>query len=207
MVSIKAKNIEIWIGDVTGTVDTSARGNNKTIISYLDGKVTSGDIVSLTKIGDTSTELTIDPAEDDTETRNYFGSTTAGAQNSSTETVTNNDVDITLTTDSQFMEELTKFALKDSGITHTTYTNYESFNLGAVSTKNPIVIIRIKRLLSGTYYFKNIAIEEPVFKKAPVVSTASDDTVVVDEYSLLGNKSKVYIDYYSKNADETLTNF
>ena len=207
MVSIKAKNVEIYIGDATGTVDTSARGNNLTIIAYMDARVTATDIATLTKIGDTQTEISIEPAEDDTETRNYFGSTTAGAQNSATEAVTNSDVDITLTTDSQFIEDLTKFGLAEAGITHTSYTNYESYNLGSSSTKNPIVIIRIKRLLAGVYYFKNIVIEEPVFKKVPVLSSAADDTVVTDEYTLLGNKSKVYIDFYSKNADETLTHF
>jgi hypothetical protein len=206
MVSVKAKNVEVYIGDMdASTVDISARGNNVTIAAYVDGKITATDITDWTKIGDTETELTIDGAEDDPETRNYFGSTTAGAQNSATETTTNNDVDITLTMDSQFIEALVKFGLADSGITNSTYTNYESFNMGSASTITPILFCRIKRQVGSIYYFKNIAIEEPVFKKMPLLSGSADDTVISDEYTVLGNKSRVYIDFYS-GTNETLTN-
>jgi len=136
-----------------------------------------------------------------------MGSTATGAQNSSTVTVTNNDVDVSFTTDSQFNETITKFALDDAGNTHTTYSNYQSFTLGSSTTSSTIVLIRVYRQLSTTHYYKNIAIVDPVWKQVPVISGTSEDTVVEDEYSLLGNKASVFMDYYSDSSAESLSNF
>lgn len=208
MVSIKAKNVEIYIGNVdTTNVDIPGRAINTTIAAEIDAEITATNITDFTKISTNSTQIQIEPAEDDTETRNYFGSTSSGAQNSSTETVTNNDVDITFNTDSQFNSTITKFGLADKGLTHTTYSNYQSFNLASGTTDSVIMLVRIERQYNSVYYYKNIAIIDPVFKKVSVYSSAADDTVAEDEYTLLGNKSKVEIDYYSNASQESITNF
>ena len=208
MVSIKAKNVEVYLGNVdTASVDISGRGNNTTIAAEIDAEITGGNITNFTKISTNTTQVQVEPAEDDTETRNYFGSTSGGSQNSATETVVNSDVDITFNTDSQFNSTITKFGLADTGATHTTYSNYQSFELGSSATSSVIMLVRIYRLLNSVHYYKNIAIVDPTFKKVSVFSSSADDTVAEDEYTLLGNKASTFIDYYSHSSAESLTNF
>jgi len=208
MVLLQAKNVEIYIGNVdTTAVDIEARGNDTTIAAEIDAEITGGNITNWTKISDESTECNVDPAENDTETRNYFGSTASGAQNASTVESVNSDVDVMFKTDSQFNETITKFALADSGNTHATYSDYQSFTLGSGATSSVILLLRAARQLGSTYYYKNIVIVDPVWKKAPVFDSTADDTIVEDEYTLLGNKNSVFVDYYSNTSAESLSNF
>ena len=62
-------------------------------------------------------------------------------------------------------------------------------------------------VVSGTYYFKTIVVSQPEFTKPDVIDGTADDTSIESEYTLLGNKSKVWYDQYDDTSDETLVNF
>jgi len=207
MVKVKVRNVEVYLAEIDSptTFLPASRGNNTTIAAYLDDAITAGTITNLTKISDSVTEVSLDPAEDDTETINYYGSTVDGAQNSSTESTANNDVDITITTNTDIVENITKFALADTGITNSTYTNYQSFNLGSTSTDTTMVFMRIARTVGSVYHYKNYLVTEPVFKKVGVPQGSADDSVLSQEYDILGNKSQTFVDFYSGSV-ESLSN-
>lgn len=211
--TIKAKNVEIYIGqvDTIASFTPGSRGNNFTLAGYVEAGIagsspfSSAVLSEVLKYSDISTEISIEPAEDDVEITKYFGSD-GDAQNTATETITNNDMDITLTADSKFEDELIKFGLSESGITNSTYTNYQSFNYGVLTTLDKFVLLRTKRLIGSTYYFQNILIVNPVFKNVGTLSGSAEDAVNQTEYAILGNKSYAWIDFYSGASDETLTN-
>jgi len=206
MVFFNAKDVEVYLGkidDLPAFVPSSRA--TKTLATFIEDLKTANDVSGITKVSGELTEVSIEPAEDDTETRKYYGSTSDGAQNSEVISNTNADVDITLTTDATFEDNVAAFCLDDSGVTVSSVSGYESYNLGALSTDSIFMFIRCKRLVGTTYYFKNYLIMTPVFKKSGEQSGSSDDTNLTVEYGLLGTKSKVWKDYYNDTTDETLS--
>lgn len=206
----KAKNVEIYLAQIDDEAgfDISARGNDNTILAYIDSAVGASDVSGWTKVTgvDKVSEFTVESNDDESTTSNYYGSDSSGNQNSETETTVNNELNITLSTSSQFGEVLTEKALDFGVTTHTTYADYKSYNMASRTTNTLLMVVRVKRLKGTTYYFKTFAIVDPVFLNTGGVSGASDDASLTSDYSLVGNKTKVYVDYYSNTADETTTN-
>lgn len=206
----KAKDVEIYLAKIDDTAgfDIASRGNDSTIIAYIDSAVGSSDVSDWTKITsiDKMTEFAVETEDDDSETTNYYGSDSSGNQNSDTETVVNNELNITLSTSAQFGELLTEKALDFETITHASYADYKSYNMASRTTNVILMVVRVKRVLGSTYYFKTYAIVSPTFLNTGGVSGASDDASLSSEYSLVGNKTNVFVDYYTGVADETTTN-
>jgi len=206
MVKFNAKNVEIYIGQIvdTSAFDPAGRGNDVTLAKYIDDQITASNIINFKKISNNKNEVSVEPAENTVDTRNYFGSTSTGAQNSDTEVVVNQDVDIKLSADEDIESELIPYGLSQDSITNSLVNDYKSFTLGNLSTDTHVLLIRIKRLLNGTYYFRNIVVSNPIFKKVGGFSGSSEDSVISNEYTLLSSKSQVYIDFYNSDTDEDL---
>lgn len=208
MVKFNAKNCEVYLATVNTIADFTpgSKGNNTTLAAYLDAAITAGDVSALTKVSSELTEVSIEPAENDSETRKFFGSTSDGAQNSEVITTINADLNVTLSGDAEFAENISKFAIELSSDTHATVDNYQSFNLGTLNEDDILLYIRVKKLVSGTYYFKNYVILQPTFTQLGEASGSADDAALAVEHSLLGTKSKAWKDNYSDTTDETLSN-
>lgn len=206
---ITAKNVEIYVGTVVDTVNflPDSKGNDTTYAQYVDDAITASDISGFTKISDRSNAFSMDPGEDETETKNYFGSTAGGSQNSDTLTTTNSDVDISVTVDTEVTDFLSKMGMDANSDTHASVSNYGAYSLGSSTTDTYVMLIRVKRLVGSTYYFRNILILNPVFKKPGAVDANSDDTALETTFELLGNKSEAWVDFYDDTSDETFTNF
>jgi len=209
MSKIQARNVEIYMGvlDDPTTFSVSGRGNI-TIAEFMDDSITAGDVTSLTKVSDRDNEFSVEPAEDTVENKLYFGEDSNGSQNSDSFDVTNADVDISLNIDANIVDELVQLGLKKDAITATPYTNYASYNLGVKTTDKFILFIRVKRQVGLNYYYRNILITEPEFKNpAGTLGGASEDTTLTSDFSLLGNKSRSSLDFYSGTTAEVTTNF
>lgn len=209
MTNFKAKNAELYLFVVAtpASFTPGSRATNKTLAKYCDDQYTGNVLSGKAKISSTSTEVKIEPAENTVSNRKFFGSDTSGSQNTETVFDQNMDLDITLTTDDSFEGELAAFGLTSDGITNSTYANYKGYNL-ANSTSNQIgMLVRIHRLIGTTHYYKNIVVNNPVFKKMGENSGNADDPTLTAEYSLFASKSNTYKDYYSGTTAETLTNF
>lgn len=206
---LRAKDAEIYVFKMESALDVGTRGNNVSIGEFLDNNATGSDpvISSIIKLSPKSNEVSIVPQEDDTETKNYFGSTSSGAQNSYTSVTPNNEVDITLDTDTEIYDELIGFGLADQEVTHSDYADYKSFNLGSKGSDLIGVLIRVKRQIGSNYYYRNIVVLEPDFKSIPVFDASGDDSILTNSYELLANKGKVYLDFYSGTENEELTSF
>lgn len=206
MTFFNAKDVEIYVGKIDDTVAFAPSSrSNSSLAKYIDTLKTASDVSGIVKISGEYTEVTIEPAENNTETKNYYGSTSDGAQNSEVITSVKSDVDITLKADATFEDKLVAFCLKEAGITASGLTGYASYNLGSLSTDSIFVFIRCKRLVGTIYYYKNYLVQSPAFKKSGEQSGSADDTVLTVEYTLLGTKSKVWKDYYNASSDESLT--
>lgn len=206
---LKAKNAEIYAFKMSESVDPSSRGNDNSLALFIDGEAggASPVVTDIIKLSPKSNEISITPQEDDTETKNYFGETANGSQNSYTSVTPNNEVDVTLDTDTEIYDELVSFGLADQGVTHSDYTDYKSFVLGSKGTDKIGVLIRVKRKIGTNFYFRNILILEPEFKTVPVFDASSDDDILTNTYELLSNKGNIHMDFYTGSVDETLTEF
>ena len=206
---ILAKNVELYIGKIaTGnSIDPTSKGNDKSYAEYVDGLISGSTISDWTKVSSRSNEFKLEPKEDETEVREYFGSDSNGAQN--TETFLNPvyDVDVSFKVDSKVVDDLIEFTLSPFSDTHSDYSNYKAYVLSKPSSNEIIMFIRIHREINGTHYYRNILIEDPLIKNRGAISGNSGDTTLESEISLIGNKSKVYMDFYSGTTAESLTNF
>lgn len=206
---INAKNAEIYIAHVdVNEFDLATRGNDNTIAKYIDDEITAADVTDFLKISDGTTDISLEPAEDDISSTNFFGLDSSGSQNSVTTTVFNSDVDITFTKAEEVLDAIKKYILNDSGITHATYTDYESFNWGSMNTEDLLIVVRKKYYNGSSYKMGTIAIVAPTFKKPPNFSGSADDEILTKDITLTGSKGKVFEDHYSSaSAYETLVNF
>lgn len=205
MVKFSARDVELYIAKKgTGTFTPASRGNNTSLAKYVSDKVVDTTLTNFMKISDGHNEVTVSPAENETSTKKYFGTNAGGAQNSDTFVVDNMDIDVTLNIDSNVVDTMFQYALVGDTTTHSTYANYESYNLANRNTEELILLIRVAKQLGGVYYYRNVLIEAPVFKKIGDMSGNADDAVISTEYTLLGNKSVAYVDRYSGTSVETL---
>lgn len=205
MVKFSARDVELYIAKKgTGTFAPATRGNNTSLAKYFSDKVADTTLTNMLKMSDGHNEVTVSPAENETTNKKYFGTNAAGAQNSDTFIVDNMDIDITLNIDSKVVDDMFKYALVGDTTTHTTYANYESYNLANRDTDELVLLIRVGKKLGSTYYYRNVLVESPVFKKIGDMSGNADDPVISTEYTLLGNKSVAYVDRYSGTTVESL---
>ncbi len=207
MSSIKfnAKNVEIWIAKADSDFDPSDKGNDTTLASYFDAQITAGNVTDVLKISDGSNEFSIEPAEDDSEVKKYYGSDSNGAQNSETLVTDNPEVDITLTRDDVIEDNLDAYSLTKLTQTHASVDDYESYVMGTKGTDTLVLFARVKRLVNSVYYFKNYCILNPVFTTPSGYSASADDTVAEIEYTWKGSKAKIFKDHYNDSSDETLS--
>lgn len=206
MVKYAPKDFEIYIAKIGTTYDPSSKGNDVSLAEQFDVAVTGATVLTdFAKLIDTNS-ISVDPAEDDTTTKKYLGSTSSGAQNTDSFVTVNPDIDITINADPAVVEQLTPYILTPSGDTHTDYSNYESFNLGSSTTDEVVLLIRIYKQVGSTYYYKNYVVVNPTFKKVDSLDISGDDEVASIEYSLLGIKENGYKDFYSAATKESVTN-
>lgn len=206
--SYTAKNTEIIVAKIldSGAFDPATKGDDVTYAEYFDQAITAAELGPAQVISDKKNELSVEPSEDDTETRLYYGSDSTGNQNSSTETTPNNDVDITLSGDATFGITMEELALDAQDDTHATMDDYKAFVLGSRSSDTMAMLVKIQRLINGVYYMKNYLIVEPVFKQIGGFSGSSDDPTLSVDYALLGNKGYIYVDSYNAATEPTYTN-
>ncbi|NCD06365.1 MAG: hypothetical protein EOL97_09615 [Spirochaetia bacterium] len=208
--SLNIKDAEIYIGIIdTDEVDFSDRANNTTLASFVDAAITSEDITSFTKISDGTSELSLEPAEDDVSTTSFFGLDANGSQNSMTTSSNNLDVDITITKADEVANALKGFILEEQEVTNTTYKGYKSYNWGAKSSDSVLLFIRKVKTINGVEYYGNIAIIDPIFKKPLGFSGSNGDGYISGDLVMLGKKGNVFEDDYYQKGEvvETLVNF
>jgi hypothetical protein len=203
MVKYSPKDFEIYIAKSNGSFNPSTLGNNESLGAYFDSEVGTS-LSDFAKLVDTNS-ISVDPAEDDTATKLYIGSTSSGAQNSETSVTLNPDVDITINADPSIIEQLTPYALAQSAATHTDFANYARFSLGNSSSDEIVLLIRVVKQVGSTYYYKNWVFVNPLFKKPDSLDISGDDETAGAEYSLTGNKSYTDKDFYSGATAETVT--
>lgn len=207
--TFKAKNTEIYVGTIAvpASFDPSAKGNDKTFAEYVDDAITASTITGFTLISDKKNEISIEPAEDDSETRLFYGSDANGNQNSSVETTENNDVDVTLSGDAEFGAVMEGLALTPQADTNIAVADYKAYNLASRTTEVLVMMVKIERQIGAVFYMKTYLIEEPVFKQIGGITGASDDPTLSVDYALLGNKAFIYVDDYNDSTAGTYVNF
>lgn len=206
---ISAKNIEIYIGNINTDAITAitGRANSTTLASVVQAEKTGGDITNWLKISNGTTEVNIEPEEDDFETENFFGVDENGTQNSISSVTYNGSATVTLTKADEIINTLKKYMLASSGITNTTVDDYQAYNWGSMSSSDIILVIRKKKLISGVYHMGTIVVLQPRFTKPAGLSGSSSDASINTEISLSAEKGKIYEDFYHDSVDETLANF
>jgi len=205
MTKYSPKDFEIYVAKVGTSYDPSSKGNDVSLAEQFDSAVGGATILTdFVKLAD-SNSISIDPAEDDSTTKKYLGSTAAGAQNSEAFVTVNPDVDITLSADPAIVEQLTPYILTPLGDTHIDYSNYANFNLGNSSGDEVVILIRIYKQVGTTYYYKNYVLVSPTFKKVDSLDISGDDEVATVEYTLIATKSGSYKDFYSATTKEVVT--
>lgn len=207
--NFNARNTEIYLGTIAvlENFKPADKGNDVTLAAYMDARIIADDITNWTKISSELTEISIEPGEDEAETRLFFGSTSDGAQNSEVISTTNADLEISLTADAQLEETIASFALNESTDTHASVEDYQLFNLGNASTDDIVMFIRVKKQIGTNFYYKNYLIKQPIFTQAGEPNGSADDPALSIEYNILGTKSKAWKEfYYTETTAEDLTN-
>jgi len=206
MVKYAPKDFEIYVAHSDGTFDVGDKAVNTSLGKFFDSAVTAGTAVTdFIKLVDT-VSISIEPAEDETTTKKYLGSTSTGAQNTDTSVTENPDVDITLSADPAIVEQLGAFILAEQTDSHTDYTNYARFSLGSKNQEVVLLLVRVYKQVGSTYYYKNYLFTDPKFKKVDSLDITGDDDVATVEYSLTGEKSYTDKDFYSGTTKEVVTN-
>ncbi len=204
MVKYAPKDFEIYVAHSDGTFDVANKTVDESLGAFFDSEVGVA-LSDFLKLIDT-TSISVDPAEDDTETKKYLGSTATGAQNSDTTVTENPDVDITLAADPSIISSLEAFILEELTDSHSDYTNYKRFSLGNKNDEVVVLLVRIFKVVGSTNYYKNYLFTNPVFKKVDSLDINADDALASVEYTLTGQKAYADKDYYSGATAETVTN-
>ena len=207
--NFNARDVEIYLGFIDDMVafKPGSKGNDVTLAKYVDDAIIALDIVGWTKISGELTEISIEPGEDEAETRLFFGANEAGAQNSQVISTLNADLEISLTADAQMEETIAEFGLSKLADTHASVEDYALYNLGSTNSTPFIIFMRVKKVVGTDTYYKNYLILEPKFTQLGEPSGSSDDPALSIEYSISGTKSRAYKEfYYIEAGSETLTN-
>jgi len=208
-IKTNAKDIEIFIFNHDENFLLSSLASAENILMFLDGEKTAGNISNIRKLSGDANEISIEPQEDETETKKHFGTDANGAQNADVSKTINVDVDISLTVEKTLGNDLNDFLLEaKTGSGEATFdSDYKRYNLGEYTTDTFSFFIKIEKLVNGVYYYKNIIIKNPVGKTPKMVTGSSDDSTLTDEYTFLGLKSKTMYDDYNRTTKQTTVNF
>lgn len=204
MVKYAPKDFEIYVAHSDGTFSVANKTVDESLGKFFDSEI-SQSLSDFLKLIDT-TSISVDPAEDDSETKKYLGSTSTGAQNSDTTVKENPDVDISLEADPSIIESLGSFILEEQTDSHTDYANYSRFSLGAKNDTEVIMLVRIAKVVGSINYYKNYLFTNPVFKKVDSLDIKADDTLATVKYTLTGQKAYSDKDFYSGTTSEAVTN-
>jgi len=204
MVKYAPKDFEIYVAHSDGSFDVANKTVDESLGAFFDSEI-SASLSDFLKLVDT-TSISVDPAEDDTETVKYLGSTSTGAQNSETTVTVNPDVDITLGADPSIIESLGSFILEEQTDSHSDYANYARFSLGNKNDSVVVMLVRVVKVVGSTNYYKNYLFTNPVFKKVDSLDINADDSLASVEYTLTGQKAYSDKDFYSGATAEVVTN-
>lgn len=205
---INARNIELYIGKITDLSEfTPASKGTITLAKYVDNKINEGTIVDFMRFSKLGSEISIDPAEDDTDTALRFGIDASGSQNAIQTTTTNVDVDITLTVDETINAEMKEYVLEKLDSTVTDFADYQAFNYGAMSKDNLVLLVRKKLTIGELETYNTILITNPLPVKPIATDISSDDSEVTQEVELRALKGNVYEDIYTEDETKEVLDF